>query len=102
MGTTSSRYTKYSRKNSTRPDRRILEGELLEQLTLLVLSTGSGSGIARRTRRAAAKALRLHIKTAAGYPVDHGRRFVKPKFPGRGVGDHTLATAIERDVRRFG
>lgn len=103
MGIRSSKYTKF--QNKTQVDPRILPDETVEALKSLVILHGTGSGkwhpSNRRERRAAIKALRLHVKTKIGLTKDYGRIKIPPKFPRRRTATYkTASIACKRDMRR--
>lgn len=103
MGTRSSRFTKFRRRSV---DPRILADKVVEELAFLVRLHGTGSGTGhpsnRRERRAAMKALRLHVKTKVGLTVDYGRKTLPPKFPDRRTSEYTAHELFTRDSRKFG
>lgn len=100
MGTRSS---KYSRSNRIARDPRILNEETLEAVTSLVRLHGTGSGKGhpsnRRQRRAALKALRLHVKVSVGHHAPGRLEPVPPKYPLRTTANATTGDVFTQDSR---
>lgn len=101
MGTRSSKYTKFDPK--TQRDPRVLNDETLEAVTSLVRLHGVGSGRGHpsnnRQRRAALKALRLHVKVAVGHHAPGRIKPTPPKFPNRRTDNRTSGEVFTRDSR---
>ena len=101
MGTRSSKYTKSHRLS---PDPRVLNDSTLEAVTSLVRLHGTESGkghpSSRQQRRAALKALRLHIKVNVGRYAPPGRlEPIPPKYPHRTTTHRSSEDVFTRDSR---